>query len=196
MQPAPEIDEAEEVPTLLADLQRLAGTACARCEKSICGHEVLFSVAMGAKDAPRCLSCLAKALDRTGAELRDDLTDHFQRRKCYGRAWAVACEREGQANTFRPTCLGVEEAAPHRREIEAPPTGATVTDAWDAGGMSCGDLVLALRIRLNALAAGSVLQVTATDPAAPLDLPAWCRLTGHRLLEASHPKYVIQRKER
>lgn len=61
--------------------------------------------------------------------------------------------------------------------------------------MACGDLVLALRGRLNALAGGTVLKVTARDPAAPLDLPAWCRLTGHRLLAAEHPDYFIQRKE-
>lgn len=193
MQPPAETD-AE--PSLLTDLQRLSGTACAVCARCICGHEVLFSVAMGAKDAPRCLGCLARALERTQAELRDDLTDHFQRRTCYGRAWAVACERENQANTFRPACLGADDAGPRRQPIETAASSVPITDTWDAGDMSCGDLVLALRIRLNALAAGSVLEVTATDPAAPLDLPAWCRLTGHRLVEASHPKYVIQRKEK
>jgi tRNA 2-thiouridine synthesizing protein A len=61
--------------------------------------------------------------------------------------------------------------------------------------MACGDLVLALRLRMNTLPAGGVLKVTARDPAAPLDLPAWCRLTGHRLLRAAHPDYHIQRKE-
>lgn len=61
--------------------------------------------------------------------------------------------------------------------------------------MGCGDLVLALRIRLNALPPGGVLQVTARDPAAPLDLPAWCRLTGHVLVRADHPVYLIRRKE-
>lgn len=31
-------------------------------------------------------------------------------------------------------------------------------------------------------AAGSVVHVIATDPAAPLDLPAWCPVTGHTYL--------------
>ena len=66
---------------------------------------------------------------------------------------------------------------------------------WDAGDMGCGDLVLALRGRLNTLPPGAVLKVSARDPAAPLDLPAWCRLTGHRLVRAAHPEYHIQRKE-
>ncbi|MBM4071914.1 MAG: sulfurtransferase TusA family protein [Planctomycetes bacterium] len=61
--------------------------------------------------------------------------------------------------------------------------------------MACGELLLSLRGRLNSMAAGAVLKVTAHDAAAPIDLPAWCRLTGHRLLTAKHPEYLIQRKE-
>lgn len=30
--------------------------------------------------------------------------------------------------------------------------------------------------------AGTVVHVIATDPAAPLDLPAWCHMTGHTYL--------------
>jgi tRNA 2-thiouridine synthesizing protein A len=56
--------------------------------------------------------------------------------------------------------------------------------------------VLELRNRLKALSPGAVLEVTARDPGAPEDLPAWCRLTGHQLLQAAHPRYLIQRKER
>jgi len=42
---------------------------------------------------------------------------------------------------------------------------------------------------------GEVLRVTALDPGAPEDLPAWCRLTGHTLLQWEHPEYRIRRKE-
>jgi tRNA 2-thiouridine synthesizing protein A len=66
---------------------------------------------------------------------------------------------------------------------------------WDAGDMGCGELVLQLRFRLLELAGGSLFKLTATDPGAPEDLPAWCRMTGHRLLEAEHPVYWIRRKE-
>mgnify|MGYP002622357803 CR=1 FL=1 len=67
--------------------------------------------------------------------------------------------------------------------------------AWDAGDMGCGDLVLELRLKLKAMAPGAVLKVTATDPGAPEDLPAWCRLTGNPLVEARHPHYWIKRKD-
>jgi tRNA 2-thiouridine synthesizing protein A len=66
---------------------------------------------------------------------------------------------------------------------------------WDAGDMGCGELVFQLRIRLKSMRPGQLLKLTARDPGAPEDLPAWCRLTGHHLTYADHPIYVIQRKE-
>lgn len=65
---------------------------------------------------------------------------------------------------------------------------------WDAGDMGCGELVLALRTRLLALAPGTVFRLRTTDPAAPEDIPAWCRMTGHTLVSADHPIYLIRRK--
>lgn len=66
---------------------------------------------------------------------------------------------------------------------------------WDAGAMGCGDLVMELRTRLLAMRPGQVLRLSARDPGAPEDLPAWCRLTGHGLLAARHPLYWIRRKD-
>src|SRR5687767_7912822 len=67
--------------------------------------------------------------------------------------------------------------------------------AWDAGDMGCGELVMELRIRLKPMPPGYLLKLTARDPGAIEDLPAWCRLTGHHLRYADHPIYLIQRKE-
>lgn len=67
---------------------------------------------------------------------------------------------------------------------------------WDAGDLGCGDLVLELRARMEPLAPGRVLKLTARDPGAPADIPAWCRMTGHALVSEQHPIYLIRRKER
>lgn len=66
---------------------------------------------------------------------------------------------------------------------------------WHAGDLACGDLVLELRRRLRA-APGQVFKVIALDPGAPADLPAWCGMTGHRLLaqDADAKAYWIQAK--
>ncbi|MGH8990986.1 MAG: sulfurtransferase TusA family protein [Acidimicrobiia bacterium] len=66
---------------------------------------------------------------------------------------------------------------------------------WDARDLGCGELVLALRGRLLALPPGALLRVTARDLGAPEDLPSWCRLTGHELVEAEHPEYLIRRRQ-
>jgi tRNA 2-thiouridine synthesizing protein A len=65
---------------------------------------------------------------------------------------------------------------------------------WDAGDTGCGELVLELRSRVLALDAGQRLRLVARDPGATEDIPAWCRLTGHSLLQAAHPLYLIQRR--
>ena len=66
---------------------------------------------------------------------------------------------------------------------------------WDAGNLTCGDLVLQLMIRMKTMSPGDVLRLTALDAGAPDDVPAWCRMTGHTLLDARPPVYLI-RKER
>jgi tRNA 2-thiouridine synthesizing protein A len=65
---------------------------------------------------------------------------------------------------------------------------------WDAGIMGCGELILELRSRLNQLPPGATLTLIARDPGVPEDLPAWCRMTGHRLVHAAPPEFIIERK--
>jgi tRNA 2-thiouridine synthesizing protein A len=80
-----------------------------------------------------------------------------------------------------------------RPESEAP-ARPPVDLEWDAGDMSCGELVFELRARLGSVRPGGILKLTARDPGAPADLPAWCRLTGHTLVHSAHPDYWIRRK--
>ncbi|MEJ7633192.1 hypothetical protein [Aeromicrobium sp.] len=51
----------------------------------------------------------------------------------------------------------------------------------DGGDRSCGDLLLVLAARSRALGRGTI-RLLANDPAAAIDLPAWCHLTGHSYL--------------
>jgi tRNA 2-thiouridine synthesizing protein A len=76
------------------------------------------------------------------------------------------------------------------------PSSPRVDAEWDAGDLACGDLILQLRGRMDSMRPGHVLRLVARDLGAPEDLPAWCRLTGHALLAAEHPVYLILRKER
>lgn len=65
---------------------------------------------------------------------------------------------------------------------------------WDAGAMGCGELIIELRQRMRELSPGSVFELVAHDPGAIEDIPSWCRLSGHRLLRASPPTFLLQRK--
>jgi tRNA 2-thiouridine synthesizing protein A len=193
------IDDDATEPALLADLDRLAGMACMQCGRALCGHVVLCGIALGCKNSPRCLLCLATGLKRPLGELREQLVDYMQRRDCYRRAWNVASDREGQSRGRMPECLrNISAPEPEQMETNKPEAaaapGAAVAE-WDAGEIGCGDLVMELRMRLNGLPPGGVIKVIARDPAAPVDLPSWCRLTGNRLVQANHPEYFIQRKE-
>ncbi len=75
------------------------------------------------------------------------------------------------------------------------PTPRAADTHWDAGDLGCGDLVLELRLRMEAMKPGQLLQLTARDPGARADIPAWCRMTGHTLIAEQHPVYQIRRKE-
>jgi tRNA 2-thiouridine synthesizing protein A len=74
-------------------------------------------------------------------------------------------------------------------------SGAPADSTWDAGALGCGELLLQLRGRVEALAPGQQLRLVARDAGAPADLPAWCRLTGHVLVAAEHPVYLIRRRD-
>lgn len=184
---------------LLRDLERLQGSRCAHCGGSLCGHDALFSVLLGFRNGSLCFACLARVLDRDKAELRDHLRAWCAHRDCYREGWLEASRREGGRDPWTPPCLYSDAA------VVAPAPGVHTTadgelrtdpdSIWDAGALGCGDLVLELRARLTALRPGQTLLVIALDPGAPEDLPAWCRLTGHTLVEARHPRYRIRREE-
>ena len=55
----------------------------------------------------------------------------------------------------------------------------------DATGLTCPLPVLRTRKALTGLAAGSLLEVRATDPAAVKDMAAFCEATGHVLVDSS-----------
>ncbi|GAB1821013.1 sulfurtransferase TusA family protein [Herbidospora sp. RD11066] len=52
----------------------------------------------------------------------------------------------------------------------------------DGGDRRCVLLLIELRKLVDSLEPGTVVHLRATDPAAPIDLPAWCHLTGHSYL--------------
>lgn len=183
-----------------ADVRALAGSLCRACGRAPCGHELVLSVLLGYRNAPRCAECLAVESRETRAAFCERILHWLRARDCYREAWERASAAEGSIDRLRPSCIfsvPVELlSAGAAASMDLPTTTELRHDAdFDAGDMGCGELVLELRTRLRALPQGAVLCVTACDPAAPVDLPAWCGLTKNPLLAIRPPLYWIQRRK-
>lgn len=55
----------------------------------------------------------------------------------------------------------------------------------DARYLLCPMPVIRVQSAVAGLAPGDVLEVRATDPGALHDIPAWCRVHGHEVLETT-----------
>ena len=68
----------------------------------------------------------------------------------------------------------------------------------DARGLSCPMPIVKTAQAVRPLASGSVVEVLSTDPGSQSDFVAWCRATGHELVERSTEgtvhRFVIRRK--
>jgi hypothetical protein len=72
------------------ELIRIAGGRCQDCAVAFSAKEAVWSIALGFKNAPRCLGCLSRRLGRDEPDLRTSLTEYVHRRECYLRAWREA----------------------------------------------------------------------------------------------------------
>lgn len=191
---------------LLASLNRWTGATCPGCSRRLCGHQVLFAIALGVGDRPRCLDCLAGAMAASAEDMGRSLYQHFLRRDCYTIAWKTASEVEtagARTGGFSACDWTQNSEPPDSSRDPVPPTAGTTNDqeppasvaaTWDAGSMACGELLLELRLRLKGMQPGEVLRLISLDSGAREDIPAWCRLTGHRLVCCQLPEFWIERR--
>ena len=68
----------------------------------------------------------------------------------------------------------------------------------DCRGLVCPAPIIELARHIGDVEPGDLLGVVATDPAARIDVAAWCRMTGHEYAgeEAADdgtPRYVVRR---
>jgi tRNA 2-thiouridine synthesizing protein A len=105
-------------------------------------------------------------------------------------------QRERKAKPVRPVaprdCAG-NAAAP------GGPAEKPTQIVLDCRGRRCPLPVIELARRIADVAVGEEIAVTADDPAARLDVPAWCRMRGHDFLGESPaadgvPTYTVRRR--
>ena len=79
--------------------------------------------------------------------------------------------------------------------VEAHQSGLGADAFYDAGGRGCADGPLnEIAGIMGGLASGQTLEVRATDSSVARDLPSWCRLVGHELVEHQGDRYLIRHK--
>lgn len=61
----------------------------------------------------------------------------------------------------------------------------------DARRLMCPMPVIRTQDRIAELMPGDILEVTCTDPGALNDIPAWCRINGHIVMETREQDDVV-----
>lgn len=76
--------------------------------------------------------------------------------------------------------------------------GPPVDLELDGRGLVCPQPVIELARRISEVPPGGVVAIVATDPAARVDVAAWCRMTGQEFLgedvaDDGAPRYAVRR---
>ena len=61
----------------------------------------------------------------------------------------------------------------------------------DARNSLCPMPVIKTQNKVKELQPGDTLEVTSTDPGAMNDIPAWCRINGHEVIDAKENDGVV-----
>jgi len=67
----------------------------------------------------------------------------------------------------------------------------THTETLDARGLLCPMPVIKTQNKIKTMENGETLLVIATDPGVKQDIPTWCRINGHEVLEISEKQLDI-----
>lgn len=67
------------------------------------------------------------------------------------------------------------------------------TERLDCRRLLCPLPVIRVQDRVETLADGAVLEAVCTDPGALNDIPAWCRINGHQVIETREDdgEYIV-----
>jgi len=75
---------------------------------------------------------------------------------------------------------------------------STIAKTLDLKGLSCPLPIVKTAQAVKELASGDLIEALATDPGSVADFTAWCKSTGHELVERSETggvyRFVIKKK--
>ena len=96
--------------------------------------------------------------------------------------YETATQKQSNEDIFANDFIGKDDLIYQGKDLSATPKeGKSVTA--DACGLQCPGPIMRLKKEMDRLEAGDILHITASDPGFAKDVPAWCTMTGNKLLE-------------
>lgn len=138
-----------------------------------------------------------QVLQSTADQVVDRLSLHYRLRVHDTDGWQIIeqqayCDvQNGRIADMWLLCSGFRSDL----SVQAPPTHLSADAFYDAGEKGCTDGPLDdIAGWMRRMSSGQILEVHAAAPSVAADLPAWCRMAGHELVEHEGEHYLIRRK--
>lgn len=100
-------------------------------------------------------------------------------------------------NSIPPSCppkMKADADLSCNKKNQQTPPGWQFDDEFDGGEETCGRVIVNLYLYIRDQQPGHRILVISRDPGAPVELPAWCRMTKNELTKIEHPYYLITLK--
>jgi peroxiredoxin family protein/TusA-related sulfurtransferase len=95
-----------------------------------------------------------------------------------------ATQKQSNEDIFSAEYIGKDDHIYQGKEAAVPKADSKTVDV-DASGLQCPGPIMRLKNEMDRLSDGDVLNITASDPGFAKDVPAWCNMTGNKLLSVS-----------
>ncbi len=93
-----------------------------------------------------------------------------------------ATQKQSNEDIFSGEYIGKDDHIYQGKESPSTVAGAK-THEVDASGLQCPGPIMRLKNEVDRLSDGDILKITASDPGFAKDVPAWCNMTGNKLLK-------------
>ncbi|MDD5316791.1 MAG: FAD-dependent oxidoreductase [Candidatus Cloacimonetes bacterium] len=93
-----------------------------------------------------------------------------------------ATQKQSNEDIFSGEYIGKDDHIYQGKENVLASKKANIVEA-DASGLQCPGPIMRLKNEMDRLSEGDILQITASDPGFTKDVPAWCNMTGNKLLD-------------
>jgi peroxiredoxin family protein/rhodanese-related sulfurtransferase/TusA-related sulfurtransferase len=96
-----------------------------------------------------------------------------------------ATQKQSNEDIFSTDYIGKDDHIYQGKEAPVIKDDSKSVDV-DACGLQCPGPIMRMKMEMDKLAKGDILNITASDPGFAKDVPAWCNMTGNKLLSLSN----------